>query len=124
MSYEAGLWAAESHQYGKGKVHIIKASEPTKTLCGNRLKVTPGRYVNDGEVTCIGCRRCEESQREQAERASEYEAKQQEFEQERERKNAEWWAGYTSYLESPAWREKSAAVLRRAGGLCEGCGIR
>lgn len=33
-----------------------------------------------------------------------------------------WWADYNSYLQTPEWRTKRAKVLRRAGGMCEGCG--
>jgi 5-methylcytosine-specific restriction endonuclease McrA len=29
---------------------------------------------------------------------------------------------YSEYLESPAWARKRALVLKRANGLCEGCG--
>ncbi len=29
---------------------------------------------------------------------------------------------YSEYLASPAWSTKRSAVLRRAGGVCEGCG--
>jgi len=32
-----------------------------------------------------------------------------------------WWAWYSEYLESDAWRTKRAQVLRRSGGFCEGC---
>ena len=32
-----------------------------------------------------------------------------------------WWKKYKIYLESPKWREKRAAVIKRAGGLCEQC---
>jgi 5-methylcytosine-specific restriction endonuclease McrA len=37
---------------------------------------------------------------------------------------AEWWAGYSEYLESPEWQAKRAKILARAGGVCEGCGER
>jgi hypothetical protein len=44
----------------------------------------------------------------------------------RKQKNSstEWRAKYNAYLNSPDWRAKRAAVLKRAGGICEGCGSR
>jgi hypothetical protein len=32
------------------------------------------------------------------------------------------WEKYNEYLNSPEWREKRELVLRRANGICEGCG--
>jgi 5-methylcytosine-specific restriction endonuclease McrA len=32
-----------------------------------------------------------------------------------------WWESYSAYLETPAWRRRRAAVLRRDEGLCQGC---
>ncbi len=31
--------------------------------------------------------------------------------------------GYTEYLASDAWKAKRALVLKRCGGVCEGCGV-
>ena len=31
---------------------------------------------------------------------------------------------YDKYLRTPWWKEKRSKVLRRAGGMCEGCGDR
>lgn len=31
--------------------------------------------------------------------------------------------GYTAYMASPEWAAKRALVLKRCGGVCEGCGI-
>ncbi len=33
----------------------------------------------------------------------------------------EWLNAYKQYLASPQWRAKRAAVMKRAGGVCEGC---
>lgn len=33
-----------------------------------------------------------------------------------------WWVWYNQYLASPEWKQKRAAVIRRAQGVCEGCG--
>ncbi len=45
----------------------------------------------------------------------------EEQEQERERKDTDWWRWYNAYLLSPAWKAKRQKVLERAGGMCEGC---
>ncbi|HSQ51975.1 MAG TPA: hypothetical protein VLL94_11995 [Nitrospiraceae bacterium] len=37
------------------------------------------------------------------------------------KQNDEWWAWYSDYLKTPQWREKRQLVMKRAGGLCEGC---
>jgi hypothetical protein len=34
----------------------------------------------------------------------------------------EWWAKYTAYLETPAWLQRRFLVIKRCGGVCEGCG--
>ena len=41
---------------------------------------------------------------------------------ERRRQNADLWERYDAYLDSPAWAHRRQLVLRRAGGICEGCG--
>ena len=35
-----------------------------------------------------------------------------------------WWQRYEAYLQTPTWAEKRRMVLRRAHGICEGCGVR
>jgi 5-methylcytosine-specific restriction endonuclease McrA len=46
---------------------------------------------------------------------------QQIAELEQERKHREWWAWYNRYLTTAEWKARRALVLKRAGGLCEGC---
>jgi 5-methylcytosine-specific restriction endonuclease McrA len=41
---------------------------------------------------------------------------------ERERQAEQWRAGYEAYLLSPEWDDRRALVLKRARGICEGCG--
>lgn len=38
--------------------------------------------------------------------------------------SVEWWDKYNAYLQSPEWKSKRARVLKRASGICEGCGIK
>jgi 5-methylcytosine-specific restriction endonuclease McrA len=40
---------------------------------------------------------------------------------EAEVKRAQWWAWYNQYLESPEWHTRRDKVMKRAGGICEGC---
>lgn len=35
-----------------------------------------------------------------------------------------WWPAYSRYLKTPEWEIKRKAVIRRAGGRCEICGLR
>jgi len=35
---------------------------------------------------------------------------------------SEWWLKYNAYLKTPEWQEISGKVIKRAGGVCEGCG--
>jgi hypothetical protein len=43
-------------------------------------------------------------------------------EAEREHQAERWRADYEAYLLSPEWDDKRALVLKRARGICEGCG--
>lgn len=44
--------------------------------------------------------------------------------QQRERldQREEWFRQHNAYLRTPAWKARRAAVLKRAQGVCEGCG--
>lgn len=46
-----------------------------------------------------------------------------ESQQQREREHSAWLAEHDVYLRTPAWRTRRQAVLTRARGKCEGCGI-
>ncbi len=41
---------------------------------------------------------------------------------ERDMERAQWFEEHDRYLNTDVWLDKRAAVLRRANGLCEGCG--
>lgn len=41
-----------------------------------------------------------------------------------EERNSAWWRSYQLYLVSDEWKEIRAAVLSRAQGICEACGLR
>jgi len=118
------LHAATYELHGRtcmGKIHAIKEGE--RTYCGTDRRYTNGVIAvgERGAVTCKGCIRSLDA-------ADNYEQQQQEWEQrraelgkQRQQEQDEWWAGYTEYLQSPAWARRRRAVLTRAGGLCEGC---
>lgn len=38
-------------------------------------------------------------------------------------RGAQWRDEYSAYLLTPEWKSKRARVLKRASGICEGCGI-
>ena len=38
--------------------------------------------------------------------------------------HAEWLDEHAEYLQSPEWKAKRQLVMKRAGGICEGCGER
>jgi hypothetical protein len=42
-------------------------------------------------------------------------------EQAEQARDARWQAWYSAYLLTPEWRARRAKVLKRAGGVCEGC---
>jgi 5-methylcytosine-specific restriction endonuclease McrA len=37
-------------------------------------------------------------------------------------RDSAWWVWYNQYLTTPEWKQRRAAVMRRADGICEGCG--
>jgi 5-methylcytosine-specific restriction endonuclease McrA len=115
------LWAADPHQFGPGKVHIVDTQDSSKTLCGRPLASMPGS-TRATKATCKTC--CEAAVRrpEQERRRQEYERQRVERERLRVEENARWQSWYADYLRSPQWRAIRQKVLRRANGACEGCG--
>ena len=127
------LLRADPHQWGPGTVHQIH-SDRDQTLCGKRLRACPGENFTGfaAEITCKVCLRVRETAARDAEwekKLAEERAKLAEHRAnnnrgnytERERK---WREAYVRYLSSGEWFAKRAKVLRRADGVCEGCGYR
>jgi len=48
--------------------------------------------------------------------------RQGEYQRQQAQESTEWWRQYTTYLETPEWQRKRALELKRAKGVCEGCG--
>lgn len=115
------LLRADPHQWGSGRVHEID-EDIDKTLCGQTPAKCPGRkfYGRRDEITCKGCVRSREARLRAEESRRQWEIEKAE----REELQRQWWAAYDEYLYSPTWQQKRALVLRRANGLCEGCGER
>jgi len=118
----SGLYAADPHEFGPGKIHLVDAENQERTLCGKWLKAVPGKVVSTGRDTCKICLNAVKNRTHnrlmEAERQREYER----LGREREKQSREWWTWYNNYLRSEAWRERAALVKRRSGGMCEGCG--
>lgn len=48
---------------------------------------------------------------------------QQQYSDQCKASDAEWWERYETHMKSSKWRATAAKVMKRAGGICEGCGI-
>ncbi len=115
------LWAADPHQFGPGKVHVVDDKDARKTLCGKFLSAMPGS-ARATKATCRICLNATVARPEQEKRQQEYESQRIERERMRVDENEKWWAWYSEYLRTPKWKAIRQRVLVRAGGLCEGCG--
>lgn len=115
------LLRAWPHQWGSGMVHQIDV-ERDQTLCGKSPGGCPGTKFKGtvDEITCKSCLRSREAKV----KAEQWRSRYAEDQQNREARNLQWRADYSTYLLSQAWRTKRAAVLQRADGICEGCGKR
>ena len=119
------LFYADAHKWGIGHVHALDG-EQERMLCGRLRSKTPGRVVFDypDEINCGQCLRSIATQAEREQRQREWEQQRAEREQARVRERAEWDRAYREYLRSEIWLKKRRLVMRRAGGMCEGCGER
>lgn len=117
-------WAANPHQFGPGKVHIIDDKDGAKTLCGCMLVATPG-HRSEKLPDCKKCLKYFEDrpqrERQAEEYRREYEARKAAEDAAREQQNREWWASYNAYLRTPEWGKRRKLVFKRAGNVCEGC---
>lgn len=112
------LWRSAPHEYGPGKIHALK-DDADETRCGKDWPSIPGLLI-DGDIEDITCQLCARSlvaEEQQREREARWHAERAE----RVERDAQWWRDYDAYLQSPEWAERRRRVLRRAGGICEGC---
>lgn len=120
----AGLWVANPHQYGPGKTHIVDDEDTQRTFCGKWLSAVPGKLYLQGIANCKTCLNAIENRAHRRVMSEVYRQDDARRSAERARESQEWKARYAAYLQTPAWREKRTAVMKRAGGMCEGCGKR
>lgn len=118
----SNLWATDPHEYGPGRIHILNRENPSKTLCGKWLRAMPGKYVSGVDATCRICLGSFENRKHRRAQQEEWRKEGERRSRERAQQSQEWWRSYNSYLRTPEWFEKRDAVMRRAGGVCEGCG--
>jgi len=118
------LWAADAHQYGPGKVHVVDEADARKTFCGKWLGAVPGKPATGCKATCRSCLNVVESRRDHEAQSARWERVAEERRRLDEEERRAWWKWYDGYLKTPAWRERSSAAIKRAGGVCEGCGVR
>jgi 5-methylcytosine-specific restriction endonuclease McrA len=120
-------WRANNHQWGSGKTHFFDDEREGRTVCGLYIDKAPGREVPASLVKvidCVGCLKLtEHRERREAERAEAL-ARQRAFDEEQARKDREWHAKYDAHLLSDQWVKLRRKVIRRAHGICEGCGER
>jgi 5-methylcytosine-specific restriction endonuclease McrA len=113
------LLRADPHRWGSGLVHQID-TDRDQLMCGKTPANCPGNRFDGtaAEITCKACLRSIAAK-------IKYEKMQADWARQDEEAAARrdvWWQYYNAYLLSPVWRNKRALVLRRAGGVCEGCG--
>ncbi len=116
------LWQADPHQFGPGKIHIVNPADGKKTFCGQFLSACPGKVKEGGNATCKICLNAEPRRLEREEWERERRRQDAIKAAEREQERIAYRERYHAYLQTPEWRERSQAVLRRAGFVCEGCG--
>jgi hypothetical protein len=119
------LLKADAHRWGNGLIHQID-EDRDQTICGKSPGGCPGTkfWGRPEQITCKSCLRSIESRAKYAEQQQGIERLQRQQQLAREERNRQWWEDYNAYLQSPEWRAKRAKVMRRANGMCEGCGER
>lgn len=115
------LWAANAHQFGPGKVHIIDDDDAERTLCGKALAAVPGKLARDEDANCKVCLTAVLNRAKRERWTEESKQRQAEYEQQRANENAQWWERYRTHLASPRWARLREKVFERAQGICEGC---
>lgn len=122
MGAQQQRWQAAPHQFGAGKIHVIDPDDESTTYCGQVLRSIGGGHVAAAS-NCKTCAKAIESRQRQVEYAAKYKLEQEERERAMEAARQERAKEYLAHLRSPKWAATRALVLKRAGGMCEGCGI-
>jgi hypothetical protein len=132
-------WKADDHQFGRGKVHLIKEKpdskyddyDPTrrqKLLCGRWVDATPGKPISisaESQITCGGCLNKKISLEEEPIRQARHEEMWAQSQAEREKQQAEWRVQRREAMreryERPDWGPLRQKVLKRDKYVCQGC---
>jgi hypothetical protein len=119
------LLKADPHKWGQGLIHQIDP-ERDQTLCGKSPGGCPGAHFwgPQYQITCKACLRSLEARAQAEERRQIYAEQDRDYQRQREEEERRWWDAYDAYLAGPEWQARRAKVLRRANGICEGCGER
>jgi 5-methylcytosine-specific restriction endonuclease McrA len=120
-AYDLQYWHAESHRWGEGKIHIIDDENRQKTMCGRALASVPGKFSVETEATCKVCLDAVPKREQRRAWQEQWRQQQVEREEQRQRDNADWWARYNRYLNSPEWQAKRQKVLERDKHVCQAC---
>lgn len=113
-------WIADPHRFGTGKIHAIDADDSSKTYCGKLLTAIPGRLAQAKEATC---QVCVQAPIKRQQRKAQQEEWQQQYEQQKAEEEAVWRKAYDAHIKSDKWKSIRQRVIKRAGGICEGCGL-
>ena len=117
------LWAADPHEFGPGKVHIVDDKDETKTMCGRFTSAIPGRRADASKPTCKTCLNAVVARPDRERQQQQWAKVHAERERQRAEDNERWQAWYRQYLSSPEWAERRRLVMERARGICEGCAV-
>lgn len=125
------LLFADPHQWGPGKVHVLKFDEglgEDRTFCGKTLVSCPGTSKQGrlSQMTCAVCRNAWDAHQQALIRAAKWQAEHEERramnEAAREEASRQRREAYDRYLDSDTWANRRLKVLQRADWVCEGCG--
>jgi hypothetical protein len=115
------FWKANPHEFGPGRIHAI-SDDGLKLRCGRKLADVPGRYIDAPEYDCRACAAAIQRDKQRVIDEAHRNQQQAAWQAQRNAENRAWWQRYRAYLESPEWQQRRAAVMERAGGICEACG--
>lgn len=114
-------WKAADSDWGVGKTHLVNDEDESKSVCGRSLDGMGGQEVA-WKANCKSCLNGVESRARAADREAQYQKEQADREAARKAEREDWMRNYSAYLASPEWKARRFKVMRRANGICEGCG--
>ncbi len=117
------LLRTDPHKWGAGAIHLLDPING-KTTCGKDREFCPGTVMPGQieEITCKGCIRSRETALKRAKEKERYEAESKERQRQQEELKRQWWEAHDAYLNTTTWFHKRHLVLKRDGGICQGCG--